>query len=574
MDDTQEEVPVMIRCSLIDEGFNYRRRYSPQSMAELRADLKLRGLIYEIIVRMLDNGRYQLIVGGRRYRGWKEEFGIDSEIRCKVKKLTDAEATAMMMSENKNREDPSVIEDAEGAARMLGLTNGDRAEAAARLGWDRKLLDRRLALMNAVQTVRDAYLDGKLDVGHVEIFAALRKEVQERVMQVILQGDKIPSVTQLKAMAEASLQKLENAIFDRAECASCEFNTGNQQALFDVSFEGTRCTNKECFSGKTEAELESRRAGLTDTYQVVRIVRPGDNSTVIALRADGKRPVGVEQAAACRTCADFGACVSAVPDTLGKTYTDVCFNQKCNDEKVETHRKTLKQEEEPAAPQGAAGAGKGNVAPQGSASRPNGGKAASSASTKARANAVRNAINDYREKVWRLVFHRAVLKLPVVQSRALLIGLIAHHASHLNGSSAMTEINKALGTSVPVHDTSTSKLMKALLTFDQNQLATAFQHMAAHVTDGMPIRDIVGFLNALEIKLETHWKVNDDFFEILTKTELDAVCVEVGLADAAGKHYNGLKNGGKKEFVQAMLKVEGFKYVGAIPALMRWDAKV
>lgn len=567
-----QEVEQPIACALIDEGFNYRRRYSPAGMLSLRADIRARGLDTAVTIRPLDNGRYQLIVGGRRFRAWKEEFGLESLIRAKVKVLSDAEATAMMMAENNEREDPSVIEDAEGAARMLGLTNGNRAEAAARLGWDTKRLDRRLAVMNAVQTVRDAYLEGKLDVGHVEIFAALRKEVQERVMEVILKGDKVPTVAQLKAMAEASLQKLESAIFDRAECEGCNFNTGNQQALFDVSFEGTRCTNKECFTAKTEAELENRRAGLTDTYQVVRIVRPGDNSTVIALRAEGKRPVGAEQAAACRTCADFGACVSAVPDTLGKTYTDVCFNQKCNDEKVEAYRKET-AEEQAAAPQGAGPESAGNAAAN-TAAASNVGHSKGQSSSKAKANAVRNAISEYREKVWRLVFHRAVLKLPVVQSRALLIGLIAHQASHLNGSEAMSAINNALGTQVPVSGTSTSKLLRALLSFDQHQLATAFQHMAAHVTDGMPIRDIVGFLNALDVRLEAHWKVNDDFFEILTKTELDAVCVEVGLADAAGKHYTGLKNGSKKEFVQAMLKVEGFKYVGAIPALMRWDAKV
>jgi ParB family chromosome partitioning protein len=88
----------------------------------------------------------------------------------------------------------------------------------------------------------------------------------------------------------------------------------------------------------------------------------------------------------------------------------------------------------------------------------------------------------------------------------------------------------------------------------------------------MPIEDLVGFLQALEVKLEEHWKVNETFFETLTKTELDAVCVEVGLADAAGKHYARLQNGSKKDFVKAMLKVEGFNYLGAIPRMMRWDS--
>lgn len=138
----------------------------------------------------------------------------------------------------------------------------------------------------------------------------------------------------------------------------------------------------------------------------------------------------------------------------------------------------------------------------------------------------------------------------------------------------MSAINKALSTDVPVDKTRTSSLLKALLDFDQAKLATAFQHMASHVKGDMPIRDLVGFLNALEIRIEQHWKVNEDFFDLLTKTELDAVAEEIGLAKAAGKTYVSLKNGSKKEFVQAMLKVEGFAYVGAIPKLMRWDAKV
>jgi ParB family chromosome partitioning protein len=571
MEDTPD---VKIRCSLIEEGFNYRRRFKPEKITQMQASFDLHGLLNALIVRPLDGGRFQLLVGGYRYKSWTGKFGTESDIRANVRMLTDEQALSLMMAENSERDDPSVIEDAEGAARMLGFCNGSRDEASARLGWTRSKLDRRLAVMNAVQSVRDAYLDDKLTVGHVEIFAALRSEVQERVMQVILQqGNKVPTVEQLKAMAEASLQSLESAIFDRTDCKGCQFNTGNQQALFDQSFSGSRCTNKECYTGKTESELENRKSALTETYQVVRIVRPGDNSTVIALRADGKRPVGAEQATACRTCRDFGACVSGVPDSLGKTYVDVCFNQACNDEKVDAHKKTLKDAE--TAEQGPSSSDAGATSTSQEAGA---GAVRASAKTVAKAStsssSARNAIREYREKVWRLVFHRAVLKLPTIQSRALLIGLLTHQSSHLNGSAAMNSINKALGTDIPVDKTRTSSLLKALLDFDQAKLATAFQHMASHVKDDMPIRDLVGFLNALEIRLEQHWRVNEDFFELLTKTELDAVAEEIGLAKAVGKTYVSLKNGSKKEFVQAMLKVEGFAYVGALPKLMCWDAKV
>jgi len=111
-----------------------------------------------------------------------------------------------------------------------------------------------------------------------------------------------------------------------------------------------------------------------------------------------------------------------------------------------------------------------------------------------------------------------------------------------------------------------------LLEFDQAKLAAAFQQMPAYITADMPIDDMVGFLKALEIKLEEHWQVNETFFEILTKTELDAVCQELGIDKAAGKTYASLKNGSKKDFVAAMLKVQGFTYLGAVPKMMRWTS--
>jgi ParB family chromosome partitioning protein len=140
----------------------------------------------------------------------------------------------------------------------------------------------------------------------------------------------------------------------------------------------------------------------------------------------------------------------------------------------------------------------------------------------------------------------------------------------------MDRINKELGTEVPVRgvgsdDGGTQALMRALLAFDQEKLAKAYFHVPAQVTAEMPIRDLVGFLTALDIQIEQYWKVNETFFDILTKTELDAVCQEIGLAKAAGKTYDSLKNGKKADFVKAMLKVDGFRYEGAVPQLMRWS---
>jgi len=582
MENTQPQAKLseLILASQVKEGFNYRRRYNAEKMTSLRASIKANGLMAPITVRALEGGGYQLIAGGRRYRAFVEEFGVDAQIPANVSIMTDAEATAAMLTENKEREDPSIIEDAEGAARMLGLCNGDREEAARRLGWSRSLLDRRLAVMNAIQPVRDAYIDDKINVGHVEILAALRREVQEKVIQALLKSTTKITVEQLKAMAEQSLQNLEAAIFDRAECGSCQYNTGNQQALFEASFSGTRCTNKECFGTKTEGELEARSKALSETYQVVRIVRPGDNSTVLPLRADGPRGVGVEQAKSCRICADFGACVSAVPDKLGNAYKDVCFNKSCNDNKVAANVATLKAEQDardkaaaPATSSVESGAttkaGEGAKAPAAAAGGAKVKQNASAPVKPAASSEQRTVVKEYREGIWRAVFKRSAEKLDVMQSRALLVAALLHRPSDMDSHGARDAISKALGLELNA-GSSTGDLLTSILALEQQGLGVALQHIAANVSKNAAINDIVGYLSALDINIEKYWKLNETVLDILTKNEIDAVCVELGLDAAMGKTYASLKNGPKKDFAAAVLTVKDFQYVGAVPALMRW----
>ncbi len=548
-------------------GFNYRRRYDPARLESLSQSIREKGLIAPVSVRVLDDGAVQLLAGGRRFKAYEMAFGPDSAIKAVIRVLSDAEATAIMIAENSEREDPSIIEDAEGASRMLGLVNGDRDEASRRLGWTRNKLDRRLAIMNASQPVRDAYIDGKINVGHVEILAAFRSEIQAVVLQRMLESDETVTVEALKKIADQSLLSLEVAIFDKGECTTCRFNTGFQQSMFENSFDGSRCTNKECYNKKTETQLEVRRDQLIETYQVVRIVRPGDNSTVTSLRADGDRGVGEEQAKACRTCGDFGACVSAVPDSLGKAYRDVCFNKTCNDEKVAANKKAVKASEQKSGENAenatTSAATKGTAEAKATAS-------AGGATKKEKPStaSIRQAVKDYREAIWRKVFTKSVSKLPTLQSRAVLVALLANKTSDLESFA----IKKAIGTQFGVDlGSDASSLATTLLSMTQEQIGAALNILPTCVTATMSIHDLVSMLKAMDVKLESYWKINETFLDILTKNEIDAICVEIGL-DKACETYASLKNGSKKDFIAGMLNVKDFVYIGKIPTLMRWDS--
>lgn len=574
---------VNIAVGELISGFNYRRRLNAAKEASFDEDIKRNGQLQGLIFRKLETGGLQILAGHRRAMSISRVFGPEYRVFGKAKTYSNAEAIAVMVSENYNREDPTAIEDAEAATRLLGEMNGDKDETARRLGWKRPLLDRRLAIMNATDSVRDAFIEEKLHLGHVEILAAMPREAQEKVLVKLLAAPVMPTVEQLKAMAEQVLLGLEAAIFDKADCNGCKFNTGNQQALFDTSFSGTRCTNGACYGEKTEKELETRRMALTETYQVVRIVRPGDNLTVNPLRAEGKLGVGAEQALACRTCADFGACISGVPDKLGMSFKDVCFNKTCLDTKVgiraaaeEAAREAAAASIESAASAAIDASAKTDRAP-GSAGEGQGSNEDRKQSQKTKTSTVkvaassepRNAVKEFREKIWRGVFHRGALKLSVEKSRALLLALCLYRPSTLDSHAAVEAIERETGMG-SVGKLDAFQLTSEILAMDVKALGSALFQIPAAVTTSLEITAVVGFLKALGIQIESHWKINAAFFDLLTKTEIDAVCIELGMDKAVGKEYAKLKNGGKADFIKAIMAIEGFEYVGKIPAFMRW----
>ena len=244
---------------------------------------------------------------------------------------------ATLACSNIQRANMSPTEEAAAAARILGRCEGNRDEAANRLGWTRKTLDKRLALMNCSLSVMTALNERKIQLGHAELLAATPKDRQEKVIANLLSRPSLPTVAIFKAGLEEISQAMSLAIFDKTDCASCHHNSGNQQALFAEAVSAGHCTNSECFNKKTEDVLEAKKKSLAENYPCVVIVRPGENNTVIKLVAEGATGVGAEQAAACRSCKSYGAAISAVPGKVGNVYESQCFDSSCHTRKVGEH---------------------------------------------------------------------------------------------------------------------------------------------------------------------------------------------------------------------------------------------
>jgi PRTRC genetic system ParB family protein len=562
------EAPRTIKLKDIREGNNPRTYFDPTEMAELVASVAEHGVAQAILVRPKNDG-YEIIAGHRRYRAALQAHGDDYEIPALIRVCNDAEAEVLANIENTIRADMSPTEEAVSAASVVGRVKGDREEAARLLSWSRSKLDSRLALMNCADVVRTALNERTIMLGHAELFASLAKDRQEKLLPTIL--EKKTTVAELKAVIEQASSKLESAIFDKGDCNGCAHNSTLQASMFEQSITDGSCTNSACFKQKTEDKLTSIADSLKDEYPVIRIVRVGDNSTLVKLSADGKAGVGTEQADACRSCANFGAAVSGLPQGLGKVFKDQCFDTVCNSQKVAARIQAEQQAEIAAATEAAevaaaaAAAANGETAPDGNAKA-----APKAAAPKAKVDVKVNEgerVKAYREKVWRAAMKKEIFASPELSRRYLLALCLNESSRHFSG----TQLAKALGRIVDQSKPSDlGGLTQQVMSLDEGVFDQMTTLIAVSAMETLEVNHLQRLAKQHGLDLTKHWKLDKEFLDILTKSEIGVIAKSVGLDKAIGDGFNKLFNEKKDDLIKKLLGVKDFDYSATVPPVLKY----
>lgn len=105
-----------------------RRRFDEAALDELAASIAQRGVIQPIVVRALDNGRYQIVAGERRWRAAQK--AQLHEIPALVRELSERDVMALALIENLQREDLNPIEEARAYNRLAESESLTQAEIA------------------------------------------------------------------------------------------------------------------------------------------------------------------------------------------------------------------------------------------------------------------------------------------------------------------------------------------------------------------------------------------------------------------------------------------------------------
>ena len=141
-----------------------RRYFIDQSLQELADSILAQGILQPILVRPMDDGKYQIIAGERRWRA-ANLAGLN-EVPVIVRSMNDTEAMAAALIENLQREDLNPIEEARALASLRETLDISQDELASRLGKSRPAIANAIRLLQLSQQAQDDVANGKLSPGH------------------------------------------------------------------------------------------------------------------------------------------------------------------------------------------------------------------------------------------------------------------------------------------------------------------------------------------------------------------------------------------------------------------------
>jgi ParB family chromosome partitioning protein len=174
-----------------------RKRFSDESLQELADSIKEIGVLQPLVVRPLDEGRYELIAGERRLRAAKLA-GLSS-VPILIRGADRSASLQIALIENVQREDISVLEAAEAYARLIhdfGLT---QEEIAQRVGKSRPSIANALRLLKLPAEIREALASGAISEGHARALLQFDTETEMMLVhnQIIEKGLNVRDVEKL-----------------------------------------------------------------------------------------------------------------------------------------------------------------------------------------------------------------------------------------------------------------------------------------------------------------------------------------------------------------------------------------
>ena len=158
-----------------------RQKMAAGALQELAESIREQGVMQPLLVRLVSQGKYEIIAGERRFRA-ATIAGL-KEVPVLVSSADDQAAAAMALVENMQREDLNPLEESQGLARLIEEFGFTHEQAAKAVGKSRSAITNLLRLAQLAKPVQAMLLAGDIDMGHARALLPLPSASQVALAQ-------------------------------------------------------------------------------------------------------------------------------------------------------------------------------------------------------------------------------------------------------------------------------------------------------------------------------------------------------------------------------------------------------
>jgi len=176
-----------------------RTVFDEATLKELMVSIKEIGILQPPVVREVSGGRYELIMGERRYRAAKA-VGLKA-IPVIIRQTPDNELLREALIENIHRSQLNPLEEGAAYAQLLSDFNCTHEELATKLGRSRPHLSNTMRLLTLPQAVQKRVALGIISAGHARALLGLSDaaEIEKLANRIVAENLSVRSVEEIIA---------------------------------------------------------------------------------------------------------------------------------------------------------------------------------------------------------------------------------------------------------------------------------------------------------------------------------------------------------------------------------------
>lgn len=166
--------------SLKPNPYQPRKKFVDENLNDLAESIRLKGIIQPIIAEQEKDDTYIIISGERRVRAAKIA-GL-STVPAVLGKFSVIEKLENALIENIQRENLTVLEEAEGYKRLMDIFNLKQEEIAQKIGKNRSTIANTIRLLQLPENMKSDLNSGIITAGHARAILSLINPADQELL--------------------------------------------------------------------------------------------------------------------------------------------------------------------------------------------------------------------------------------------------------------------------------------------------------------------------------------------------------------------------------------------------------